>query len=73
MNNFLNCVMDNGEQMLVCGAEVHRVEDSVERMCYALGVKRIDVFIITSSMVVTVCDRKLRRNLLCRKSRLKKG
>ena len=56
MNDFLNCVMDIGEQMLVCGAEVHRVEDSVERMCYALGAKRIDVFIITSSMVVTVCD-----------------
>ena len=51
--------MDIGEQMLVYGAEVHRVEDSVERMCYALGAKRIDVFIITSSMVVTVCDRKL--------------
>ncbi len=50
----LDCVMDIGEQMLVAGAEVHRVEDSVARMCAALGAVRTDVFIITSSMVVTV-------------------
>ena len=46
--------MDIGEQMLICGAEVHRVEDSMQRMCAAIGFKRTDVFIITSSMVVTV-------------------
>lgn len=56
MKEALICAMDIGEQMLVCGAEVHRVEDSMERMCSALGAKRIDVFIITSSMVVTVYD-----------------
>lgn len=56
MKEALICAMDIGEQMLVCGAEIHRVEDSIERMCYALGAKRIDVFIITSSMVVTVHD-----------------
>lgn len=56
MKEALICAMDIGEQMLVCGAEIHRVEDSMERMCYALGAKRIDVFIITSSMVVTVHD-----------------
>lgn len=54
MKELLTCVMDIGEQMLVCGAEVHRVEDSVNRMCLALGAKRVDIFIITSSMVVTV-------------------
>ncbi len=56
MKEALICAMDIGEQMLVCGAEIHRVEDSMERMCYALGAKRIDVFIITSSMVATVYD-----------------
>ena len=54
MKKYLNCVMDIGELMLINGAEVHRVEDSVRRMCTALGYDRIDVFIITSSMVVTV-------------------
>lgn len=54
MQKLLSCVMDIGEQMLICGAEVHRVEDSMERMCKSFGVKRIDVFSITSSMVVTI-------------------
>ena len=56
MQKRLTCAMDIGEQMLVNGAEVHRVEDSVKRMCSAFGFGRIDVFIITSSMVVTVTD-----------------
>ena len=54
MERLLHCVMDIGEQMLCSGAEVHRVEESVERMCRAFGARRVDVFIITSSMVVTV-------------------
>lgn len=53
MQKYLNYAMDIGEQMLINGAEVHRVEDSVRRMCYAFGYDRVDVFIITSSMVVT--------------------
>ena len=56
MKQYLQCAMDIGEQMLVSGAEVHRVEDSVTRLCKAFGAKRIDVFIITSSMVVTIFD-----------------
>ena len=51
---FLDCAMEIGEQMLVCGAEVHRVEDSVRRICYAVGAERVDMFGITSSMVLTV-------------------
>ena len=54
MINLFNYAMDIGEQMLISGAEVHRVEDSVSRICYAFGAKRVDVFIITSSIVVTV-------------------
>ena len=46
--------MDIGEQLLLCGAEVHRVEETVTRICTASGAQRVDVFIITSSMVVTV-------------------
>lgn len=54
MINYFGYVMDIGEQMLISGAEVHRVEESINRMCYALGAARVDVFIITSSMVVTI-------------------
>lgn len=46
--------MELGEQMLLSGAEVHRVEDSLKRIFSAYGTKRTDVFIITSSMVVTI-------------------
>lgn len=54
MEKLLNSVMDIGEQMLISGGEVHRVEDSIQRIFTAYGAKRTDVFIITSSMVVTV-------------------
>ena len=56
MKEKLTCAMDIGEHLLTSGAEIHRVEESVERMCRAFGAKRVDVFIITSSMVVTVFD-----------------
>ncbi len=54
MQRLFQYAMDIGEQMLISGAEVYRVEDSINRMCYAFGAKRVDVFIITSSMVATV-------------------
>ena len=56
MERLLTCAMDIGEQLLISGAEVHRVEESIERMCRAFGFSRTDVFIITSSMVVTSYD-----------------
>lgn len=54
MKGLLDCAMDIGEQMLVSGAEVHRAEDSIKRMCTAMGAERTDIFIIPSSMVATV-------------------
>lgn len=54
MEKLLIWVMNIGEEMLICGAEVRRVEESIRRMCTAFGAVRTDVFIITSSMVVTV-------------------
>ena len=56
MQELLTRTMDIGEQMLICGAEVYRVEDSVKRMCTALGAKRVDVFFITTNMTVTIYD-----------------
>lgn len=47
-------ILDIGEIMLVSGAEVNRVEDTVQRMAKAYGCSRVDVFTITSSIVVTV-------------------
>lgn len=52
----LCCALDIGEQMLVSGAEVGRVEAAVRYICTAYGCKRTDVFTITSSIVVSVED-----------------
>lgn len=56
MKEILSCAMDIGEGMLTSGAEVHRVEDCMNRICLAFGASRVDAFIITNSMVVTVRD-----------------
>ncbi len=56
MKKLLDLALDIGEQMLLSGAEVHRVEDSLNRICTAFGASRVDVFIITTSMVLTVHD-----------------
>lgn len=47
-------VLDIGERMLISGAEVNRVEDSITRMCSAYGAKRVNVLTITSSILLTV-------------------
>lgn len=54
MKQLFNCAMSIGEEMLISGAEVHRVEESIRLMCERFGAKRVDVFIITSSMVATL-------------------
>lgn len=54
MTKLFKYAIDIGEQMLVSGAEVRRVEESINRMCRAMGAARVDVFIITSSVVVTI-------------------
>lgn len=51
---YLYCAMTIGEQLLVSGAEVGRVEDTICRICRAYGAHRVDVFSITSSIVTTM-------------------
>lgn len=51
---FLFNPLNIGEEMLISGAEVSRVEDSVRRICLAYGAEKVDVFTITSAIVVTV-------------------
>lgn len=50
----LKTALDIGAEMLYNGAEVYRVEDSIGRLCFAYGAKRIDVFAIPSSIVATL-------------------
>ena len=53
-SRLLQAILDIAEEMLVAGAEVSRVEDSVERMCGAYGCDRINVFVITSNIQGTM-------------------
>ena len=50
----ISCALDIGEQMLVSGAEIGRVEVSIRYICLAYGCHRADVFTITSSIVVSL-------------------
>lgn len=50
----LTCILDMGEMLLTSGAEVRRVEDTVTRLCKVYDFVRVDVFTITSSIVLTV-------------------
>ena len=55
-SKLLQAILDIAEEMLVCGAEVSRVEDSIERMGAAYGCTRVNAFIITSNIQVTLED-----------------
>ena len=55
-SKLLQVILDIAEEMLVCGAEVSRVEDSIERMCGAYNCTRVNAFIITSNIQVTMED-----------------
>ena len=50
----LTCILDMGEILLSSGAEIVRVEDTLSRLCAAYGFNHINVFSITSSIVLTV-------------------
>lgn len=52
----LSVSLDIGEKMLISGAEISRVEDSLQRILTAYNIQRADVFTITSSIVATVTD-----------------
>lgn len=63
----LNIAIDLGHFLLEAGAEIYRVEESIQRVLYAYGVKHVDVFAIPSSITVTItmaddsCFTRLRR------------
>ena len=50
----LHCIMDMGELFMGSGGEISRVEDTLSRMGKAYGAEKMEVFVITSSIVVTM-------------------
>lgn len=53
-SHFLHELLVMGEMMQACGAEVFRVEDTLNRMGAAYGAEQMNVFVITSSIVITM-------------------
>lgn len=53
IGRFVSGALDLGEDLLICGGEVARVEDTIRRLCLAYGAENVDVFTITSSVIVT--------------------
>ena len=50
----LSSLLDMAEAMLMVGAEVSRVEDTVTRMGFAYGARHMNVFVITSCIMITM-------------------
>ncbi len=50
----LSSAIDLATQILECGGDVNHVEKILLRLCTAYGATRTDVFVITSSIVVTM-------------------
>ena len=53
-NQLLQAILDIGEDMQNCGAEISRVEESINRMCAGYGVRRVHTFTITANMIVSL-------------------
>ncbi|MBQ8541200.1 MAG: threonine/serine exporter family protein [Clostridia bacterium] len=54
----LSVIMNLGKEMLMCGAEVNRVEDTISRLCDAYNLENSEIFSITSLILVTVKNRE---------------
>lgn len=53
-DKYLECALDIGAEMLYCGAEIHRVEDTIKRLCNKFGAKEADIFSTTTLIIATV-------------------
>lgn len=50
----LNITTQVGFYLLENGAEIYRVEDSIQRICAAYGVEDVDVFAVPTTIIVTI-------------------
>lgn len=53
-HTLVHIFLDIGEMMLCSGAEIGRVEDTIKRLGKAYGVKRTNIWVITSAMITTI-------------------
>ena len=50
----LSKALDIGENILRCGGEAHRIEDTIERICGAYGAVHTDVFALPSLVIAGI-------------------
>ena len=55
-SKLVHVLLDIGEEMLLSGAEVFRVEDTVSHIGRAFGAQRVNIFAITSSIILSLTD-----------------
>lgn len=53
-DRLLCLALDVGEGLLKSGAEIHRVEESIDMICHAYGAVHVEVFAITSLIVASI-------------------
>ena len=53
-DEILCAALDIGSNILKSGGEIHRVEDTIERICKSFGASHVEVFSITSLIVASV-------------------
>ena len=56
LNEVLSLSLDIGERMLKCGAEISRVEDTIERIITGYGLKSNEVFVLNSIIIATISN-----------------
>ena len=50
----IHALLMMGDILLRSGAEIYRVEDTLNRLGQACGAREMNVFVITSSIVITM-------------------
>ncbi len=50
----IKCLLNLGEALILSGAEINRVEDSLARVAKNYGALKVDVFVLTSVINITV-------------------
>lgn len=53
-NKLVQVLLEMGERLLCSGAEVNRVEDTLARLGLAYGARKMNVFVVTSTIMITM-------------------
>ena len=53
-NGLMDCLLDMGQLLLDCGAEISRVEETICRIGKAYGATHVEAFVITSIISLTM-------------------